>query len=105
MRERVLSSYEAEPHCLNHLKGFHDIVTVIFLTLPPELQLACAEKMSLHRLRDSMGKGLEPLLGLLRCVSSSHVLMLYILSDRELGRILKYLFRLADPSYAELLEQ
>lgn len=50
------------------IKGYHDIMTVLFLTLPEEQQLSCAEQLSLHRLRDSMGKGLEPLIGLLRCV-------------------------------------
>ncbi|PPQ69222.1 hypothetical protein CVT24_000019 [Panaeolus cyanescens] len=64
--------------------GYHDIATVIFLTLPPELHLACVEKLSLHRLRDSMGSGLEPVLGLLR--------------------VTKNLLRLADPEYASLLE-
>ena len=39
---------------------------MFFLTLPPELQLACVEKLSLHRVRDSMGLGLEPVIGLLR---------------------------------------
>jgi hypothetical protein len=49
-----------------HFQGFHDIVTVLFLTLPPEVQFACTEQLSLHRLRDSMGPGLEPVLALLR---------------------------------------
>jgi hypothetical protein len=57
-------------------QGFHDIITVLFLTLPEELQLVCAEKISLHRLRDAMGKGLEPVLGLLRCVR--HHAYLYV---------------------------
>jgi hypothetical protein len=56
-------SAKSLPFCL---QGYHDIVTVLFLTLPPELQLVCIEKLSLHRLRDSMGLGLEPVLGLLR---------------------------------------
>ncbi|KAF8878467.1 hypothetical protein CPB84DRAFT_1852349 [Gymnopilus junonius] len=47
-------------------------------------QLVCVEKLSLHRLRDSMGSGLEPVLGLLR--------------------ITKNLLRLADPEFAEVLE-
>jgi TBC1 domain family member 20 len=50
------------------MKGYHDIISVLFLTLPPELQFACAEKLSLHRVRDSMGSTLEPVLGLLRYV-------------------------------------
>jgi hypothetical protein len=53
---------------LHYFQGYHDIATVVFLTLPDELQLSCLEHLSLHRLRDSMGVGLEPVLGLLRCV-------------------------------------
>ena len=49
-------------------QGYHDIISVLFLTLPPEIQLVSVEKLSLHRLRDSMGPGLEPLIGLLRFV-------------------------------------
>ncbi|KAI0312170.1 rab-GTPase-TBC domain-containing protein [Amylostereum chailletii] len=70
---------------LSYFQGYHDIVTVLFLTLPEEVQLPAAEKMSLHRLRDSMGKTLEPLMGLLR--------------------ILQQLLRLADSDYAALLEE
>ncbi|KAF9051639.1 rab-GTPase-TBC domain-containing protein [Panaeolus papilionaceus] len=70
---------------LSYFQGYHDIVTVIFLTLPPELHVACVEKLSLHRLRDSMGAGLEPVLGLLR--------------------VTKNILRLADPEYSALLEE
>jgi hypothetical protein len=49
-------------------QGYHDITTVLFLTLPPSLHLPCLEKLSLHRVRDSMGPGLEPVLGLVRYV-------------------------------------
>lgn len=70
---------------LNYFQGYHDIISVLFLTLPPETQFSCAEKMSLHRVRDSMGHGLEPILGLLR--------------------VTQRLLRLADFSYAELLER
>ncbi|KAG2081737.1 rab-GTPase-TBC domain-containing protein [Suillus discolor] len=69
---------------LHYFQGYHDIVTVVFLTLPPELQLPCVEKLSLHRLRDSMGPTLEPVLGLLR--------------------IARNLLRIIDPKYAMLLE-
>ena len=41
-------------------------MTVILLTVSEEERFLCAEKLSLHRLRDAMGEGLEPLLGLLR---------------------------------------
>jgi len=50
------------------IQGYHDIISVLFLTLPPEIQLVSTEKLSLYRLRDSMGTGLEPLVGLLRYV-------------------------------------
>ncbi|KAM6503150.1 Rab-GTPase-TBC domain containing protein [Amanita muscaria] len=70
---------------LNYFQGYHDIMTVIYLTLPRELQLTCAEKLSLHRLRDSMLHTLEPVLGLLR--------------------VLKNLMRISDPDYAKLLER
>lgn len=69
---------------LHYFQGYHDIVTVILLTLPPELQLPCVEKLSLHRVRDSMGPTLEPVLGLLR--------------------ITRNLLRIIDPKYAMLLE-
>ena len=47
-------------------QGYHDIVSVIFLTLPQELHLPVVEKLSLHRVRDSMGTSLDPVVGLLR---------------------------------------
>ncbi|TFK73411.1 hypothetical protein BDN72DRAFT_814675 [Pluteus cervinus] len=80
----LVSLFRKRPK-LRYFQGYHDIVTVLFLTLPPEIQLNCAEKISLHRVRDSMGTGLEPVLGLLH--------------------VLKKLLRIADPEYAELLEQ
>lgn len=70
---------------LHYFQGYHDIVTVVLLTLPPELQLPCVEKLSLHRVRDSMGPTLEPVLGLLR--------------------ITRNLLRIIDPKYAMLLER
>ncbi|KAF7370675.1 TBC1 domain member 20 [Mycena sanguinolenta] len=70
---------------LNYFQGYHDIITVLLLTLPQELQLPCAEQLSLQRVRDSMGSTLEPVLGLLR--------------------FMKNLLRVADPQYAELLER
>ncbi|KAJ7155489.1 rab-GTPase-TBC domain-containing protein [Mycena crocata] len=70
---------------LNYFQGYHDIVTVLLLTCPPELQLPCAEQLSLQRVRDSMGSTLDPVLGLLR--------------------VMKNLLRVADPKYAELLER
>jgi hypothetical protein len=53
------------------IQGFHDIATVLQLTLPPEVAFHTLEKLSLHRLRDSMGHTLEPLTGLMTCASRS----------------------------------
>ncbi|KAF9479758.1 hypothetical protein BDN70DRAFT_894672 [Pholiota conissans] len=80
----LVSLFRKRPR-LSYFQGYHDIVTVLYLTLPEELQLPCVEKLSLHRLRDSMGLGLEPVLGLLR--------------------VTKNLLELADPEYAGILEQ
>ncbi|KIJ61536.1 hypothetical protein HYDPIDRAFT_31147 [Hydnomerulius pinastri MD-312] len=80
----LLVSLFRKRRSLRYFQGFHDILSVLFLTLPRPLHLACAEKMALHRVRDAMGAGLEPILGLLR--------------------VLRNLLRLVDPDYAELLE-
>ncbi|KAH7106881.1 rab-GTPase-TBC domain-containing protein [Auriculariales sp. MPI-PUGE-AT-0066] len=69
---------------LHYFQGYHDIISVLFLTLPYSVALAAAEKMSLHRLRDAMGTGLEPLVGQLQ--------------------VLKRLLRLADPEIAAMVE-
>ncbi|KAF8069231.1 rab-GTPase-TBC domain-containing protein [Lyophyllum atratum] len=80
----LVSVFRRRPK-LNYFQGYHDIVSVLFLTLPEEIQLACVEKISLHRVRDSMGATLEPVLGLLR--------------------LTKNLLRQADPQYAEVIER
>ncbi|KAG6909651.1 hypothetical protein DXG01_016231 [Tephrocybe rancida] len=80
----LISIFRRHPK-LNYFQGYHDIVSVLFLTLPEEMQLVCAEKISLHRVRDSMGTTLEPILGLLR--------------------VTKNLLRLADLEYAQGLER
>ncbi|KAL4079648.1 rab-GTPase-TBC domain-containing protein [Scleroderma citrinum] len=79
----LLSLFRKRPS-LHYFQGFHDVISVLFLTLPRPLHLSCVEKMALHRVRDSMGIGLEPVVGLLR--------------------ILRNLLRLVDPEYAGLLE-
>ncbi|KAF8170766.1 rab-GTPase-TBC domain-containing protein [Pholiota molesta] len=84
LNQLLVSLFRKRPR-LSYFQGYHDIVTVLFLTLPEDLHLPCVEKLSLHRLRDSMGLGLEPILGLLR--------------------VTKNLLELADPEYAEILEQ
>ncbi|KAI0337377.1 hypothetical protein BDW22DRAFT_952635 [Trametopsis cervina] len=68
---------------LSYFQGYHDIISVLFLTLPQKLQLPCAEKLSLHRVRDSMGASLEPVVGL----------------------VLQRLLSLADDAYASLLAE
>ncbi|KAI0821850.1 rab-GTPase-TBC domain-containing protein [Trametes gibbosa] len=69
---------------LHYFQGYHDIVSVLFLSLPKELHLPTTEKISLHRVRDSMGTTLEPVVGLLR--------------------ILKRILHLADEKFAATLE-
>jgi len=62
---------------LSIFKGYHDVLSVLILTFneqvtgrtqeeATEMLNLAAEKLSLQRLRDSMGPGLEPLVGLLR---------------------------------------
>ncbi|KAF4564832.1 hypothetical protein EYR40_011005 [Pleurotus pulmonarius] len=84
LHELIVSVFRKRPR-LSYFQGYHDIVSVLFLTLPPEMQFCCTEKLSLQRVRDSMGSTLEPVLGLLRVMSR--------------------LLRLADPPLASLLEQ
>ncbi|KAF9261718.1 hypothetical protein L218DRAFT_973878 [Marasmius fiardii PR-910] len=84
LRQLLVSVFRRRPK-LHYFQGFHDIATVLLLTLPQELQLECVEKLSLHRLRDSMGPSLEPVLGLLRFMQA--------------------LLRVVDPDYAATLEQ
>ena len=70
---QVLSSVASKNRRNNEfLQGYHDIISVLVLTMAPsesddiERLESAAEKLSLHRLRDAMGPGLEPLLGMLR---------------------------------------
>ncbi|BGP47785.1 GTPase-activating protein gyp8 [Rhodotorula kratochvilovae] len=61
----VLRRYPA----LHYFQGYHDIVSILLLTLEEDdLVIATAEQLSLHRIRDNMGSGLEPTLGYLRLV-------------------------------------
>ncbi|KAJ3914947.1 rab-GTPase-TBC domain-containing protein [Lentinula edodes] len=69
---------------LSYFQGYHDIITVLFLTLPSPLHLPCAERVSLHRTRDAMGDGLEPVLGSLRFLAK-----LIAAVDVELAKLLK----------------
>jgi len=40
-----------------------------------ELCARCLERLSVFRIRDGMGEGLEPVMGLLRSVPSTHILI------------------------------
>ncbi|KAI5476743.1 TBC domain protein, Rab GTPase activator [Pseudohyphozyma bogoriensis] len=52
---------------LSYFQGYHDIISVLLLTFnDQQLSIRAAERMSLHRIRDSLGTGLEPVLGYLR---------------------------------------
>ncbi|KAM0748990.1 RabGAP/TBC [Meredithblackwellia eburnea MCA 4105] len=52
---------------LHYFQGYHDIVSVFLLVLDSqETTISMSERMSLHRIRDYMGTGLEPVLGYLR---------------------------------------
>ncbi|KLO19413.1 hypothetical protein SCHPADRAFT_885554 [Schizopora paradoxa] len=83
LNDLITTVFRKHPR-LNYFQGYHDIVTVIYLTLPEPHRLRVCEKLSLHRLRDAMGTGLEPVIAQLR--------------------ILKLLLRLADKPFSELLE-
>lgn len=67
------------------MQGFHDIVSVFLLVLDDEaLAERCVERMSLHRIRDSMCDGLEPVIAYLR--------------------LMKRILRAADPAFADLVD-
>ncbi|KAK4056890.1 GTPase-activating protein gyp8 [Microbotryomycetes sp. JL221] len=54
---------------LQYFQGLHDIATVLLLVLEDEhTALEATERMCLHRIRDNMGTGLEPVMGYLRLV-------------------------------------
>ncbi|KAH9836086.1 rab-GTPase-TBC domain-containing protein [Rhodofomes roseus] len=84
LHELIVSVFRKRRH-LNYFQGYHDIVSVLFLTLPPELQAPSVEKMSLHRVRDAMGMTLEPVVGLLR--------------------ITKRLLQAVDPDFSSIVDQ
>ncbi|KPV75259.1 uncharacterized protein RHOBADRAFT_53256 [Rhodotorula graminis WP1] len=68
---------------LHYFQGYHDIVSILLLVLRDEALVAeTAERLSLHRIRDNMGAGLEPTLGYLRLVDR-----IVEQADHELYRI------------------
>ncbi|EUC66844.1 Rab-GTPase-TBC domain protein [Rhizoctonia solani AG-3 Rhs1AP] len=92
LTELILNVLQRHPQ-LSYFQGYHDILSTLQLTLHPSLEKdakawhllrECALKITLHRARDAMGVGLEPLTGQLR--------------------ILRRLIRLADPELAILIE-
>ncbi|KAJ3991708.1 rab-GTPase-TBC domain-containing protein [Lentinula boryana] len=83
LNELLVSLFRRHPS-LSYFQGYHDIITVLFLTLPPSLRYPCAEKVSLHWTRDAMGDGLEPVLGLLRFLAK-----LIAAIDSELAKLLR----------------
>lgn len=70
------------------------VATAVLLLVLDDLESAklSAEKLSLHRLRDSMGPGLDPVLGYLRCVMACYIAgyrlkeMLNAQNTKELAR-------------------
>ncbi|GAA5904480.1 GTPase-activating protein GYP8 [Sporobolomyces salmoneus] len=66
LEKAILTVLRKHP-ALQYFQGYHDIVSILLLTLDDDELLASAtEQMSLHRIRDSMGPGLEPTLGYLK---------------------------------------
>ncbi|CAE6448358.1 unnamed protein product [Rhizoctonia solani] len=93
LTELIIGVLERHPQ-LSYFQGYHDILSTLQLTLHPSVEKdeeawhllrECALKITLHRARDAMGAGLEPLTGQLR--------------------ILRRLIRLADPEFAMLIEE
>ncbi|KAJ1311476.1 hypothetical protein OPQ81_009964 [Rhizoctonia solani] len=93
LTELIIGVLQRRPQ-LSYFQGYHDILSTLQLTLHPSLEKddrawhllqECALKITLHRARDAMGVGLEPLTGQLR--------------------ILRRLIRLADPELALLIEE
>ncbi|GAA5993228.1 hypothetical protein JCM5350_007290 [Sporobolomyces pararoseus] len=65
--ERAILTVLRKHPALQYFQGYHDIVSILLLTLDDDdLLLSTAEQLSLHRIRDSMGPGLEPTLGYLK---------------------------------------
>ncbi|KAJ3473614.1 hypothetical protein NLI96_g12913 [Meripilus lineatus] len=69
---------------LHYFQGYHDIVSVLFLTLPQELQFPCVEKLSLHRHYPIFRHHPSPLI--------------------LLPRVLKRVIDVADPEFAALVD-
>ncbi|KAK4051206.1 GTPase-activating protein gyp8 [Microbotryomycetes sp. JL201] len=71
--EQVIVSTLRRFPALQYFQGFHDIATVLLLILDDEnVAQQATERMCLHRIRDNMGSGLEPVMGYLRLVIQRH---------------------------------
>ncbi|KAM0787553.1 hypothetical protein ACM66B_003623 [Microbotryomycetes sp. NB124-2] len=67
--ERVIVATLRRYPALQYFQGFHDIATVLLLVLEDQdVALRATARMCLHRIRDNMGTGLEPVMGYLRLV-------------------------------------
>ncbi|TKA50488.1 hypothetical protein B0A53_06205 [Rhodotorula sp. CCFEE 5036] len=68
--ERAILTVLRRHPALHYFQGYHDIVSVLLLTLEEDdLLIPATERLSLHVVRDSMGPGLEPTLGYLKQAS------------------------------------
>ncbi|GAA5870642.1 hypothetical protein JCM3774_001711 [Rhodotorula dairenensis] len=67
--ERAILTVLRRRPALHYFQGYHDIISVLLLTLEDEdVLIPATERLSLHVVRDSMGPGLEPTLGYLKIV-------------------------------------
>ncbi|GAA5982067.1 hypothetical protein JCM10908_004723 [Rhodotorula pacifica] len=67
--ERAILTVLRRHPALHYFQGYHDIISVLLLTLEDDdLLIPATERLSLHVVRDSMGPGLEPTLGYLKIV-------------------------------------
>lgn len=89
---------------------FEQIISVLLLTIEDDATLIdAADRMSLHRLRDSMGVGLEPVLGYLRFVrtliaSKGRVSPRADIGAVPLRRLVYRIIEREDPNLAALVE-
>lgn len=78
------------------------IISVLLLNFDDvPLTIASAERLSLHRIRDSMGVGLEPVLGYLKCVPL--VLDTFTLPDL-FCRLVRRILKKADPVLSDTID-
>lgn len=84
--EEVIVTILRRHPSLHYFQGYHDIVGIMLLVVDDvDLTIECVERMSLHRLRDSMSTGLEPVIALLR--------------------LMKRILSVVDPAFARVVDQ